>query len=67
MTPKTATKKLMTTSPTFITNTTFTTVTATTSTLSQCKSDTDISLKGLKCTEVYTKAGLKCGLHLARQ
>ena len=57
----------MTTSPTLITNTTFTTVTATTCTLSQCKPDTDISLKGLKCTEVYTKAGLKCGLHLARQ
>ena len=52
----------MTTSPTLITNTTSTTVTATTFTLSQCKPGTDIiSLKCLQYTGLHTKPGLKLG------
>ena len=57
----------MTTSPTLITNTTSTTVTATTFTLSQCKPGTDIiSLKCLQYTGLHTKPGLRLGICLAK-
>lgn len=57
----------MTTSPTLITNTTSTTVTATTFTLSQCKPGTDtISLKCLQHTGLHTKPRLKLGSCLVK-
>ena len=55
----------MTTSPTLITNTTSTTVTATTFTLSQPGTDI-ISLKCLQYTGLHTKPGQKLGSCLAK-